>query len=40
MDDGEIAGIIQSMKKEGDLMKLKKCLAGLKAPGKKSVTLQ
>ena len=37
MDDGEIASMIQTleMKKEGHIMKLKKCLAGLKAPVKK-----
>ena len=37
MDDGEIASMIQTleMKKEGHIMKLKKFLAGLKAPVKK-----
>ena len=37
MDGGEIASMIQTieMKKGGHIMKLKKCLAGLKAPVKK-----
>ena len=37
MDDREIASMIQTleMRKEGHIMKLKKCLAGLKAPVKK-----